>query len=128
MVIVTAKYWSMPLTPEGRDTLLRFMLGIIPGIPEADREPFVWVRDQCRLVVSVIELEQTEWMLVQHHVECWGVNSGATIDLRESNRFTNAVDAMLRRPPSRVVECAKPVEVVSAAPAAVVAGKQKTLW
>ncbi len=121
-----AQFWSMPLTPEGRTTLLRFALAIIPGVTGDDQETFVWIRVQCWGGVERIELEQQEWIMVQHHVECWGVNSGAVIDMKESNRFAIAVDKMLARPCSREEEYAEPVaEIVAPAVVTVV---QKKLW
>lgn len=124
---MTAKYWSMPLTDAGRETLLRFVLAIIAGC-SSDTDHRLWyeVRSILWNKPDRLELEQFAWSQLQLEVERWGLNSESVSDKRDANRFCCAVDAMLRRPPVREVELAKPVETVDVP--AVVYGKQKTLW
>jgi hypothetical protein len=106
-----AQFWSMPLTPEGRATLLRAVLAIVAGpISGTDAALLIEIRAMLWNHADRLELELTEWMTLQHFVELWGLNSGAANDLKESNRFANAVDKLLSKPPCRVVETAKPVD------------------
>jgi len=124
---MTEKFWSMPLTDAGRDTLLRFVLAIIAGC-SSDTDYRLWceVRSILWNKPDRLELEQFAWSQLQLEVERWGLNSESVSDKRDANRFCCAVDAMLRRPPVREVELAKPVEAVEVP--AVVCGRQKTLW
>lgn len=124
---MTVKFWSMPLTDAGRDTLLRFVLAILGGCSkDADLATWYKVRSILWSKPNRLELEQFAWLQLQLEVERWGLNSESVSDKRDANRFCCAVDAMLRRPPVREVELAKPVEAVEVP--AVVYGKQKTLW
>lgn len=96
------QFYTMPLTTEGRSTLIEALLWIEAVRESSPLAIYSGLRNLLQAGAESIELDREDWIELQADVEQWGMQDVA--NGREALRFANAVDDALRRNPSRTIE------------------------